>query len=541
MYNRDLKPEFRGDEFKGDEAQRKIEELVGLGLEDFQTTSYFAQGQTAGMIRKGVAPGERTSSVARWLKLEPLEKCASSVRASGSKAEQEVDTIRRHRLEPAKHRFAIATLKGCVGETTVEEMRAQVPDLEKLVREWEGLVTLANESASNARLAEERAKIIEEGKRLRAEHDAEDGTAIKETYDVAVKAHDALKVLHAEAAEVERRRRSVAMGTFDGACPVSGRDCPVADEINSAGEEAHEAAKVAIEDRAEVGRRLTLAQSVRSTAELKLLARRSRVERLKGLQERVRSMSPAHPPVEGALGSLDATRVERDRVVGLVADLKRRIKGAEDATAEIAKLEVDERLLMAMVDACREAAAIFGRGGAQRRLAEGVLGEIARKANAMLASAGVELTLDVTWESEGKGVADECRKCGCAFPASTKTKKCVCGEPRGPKMVQRLDVELSARSGAAEDLAGLALSLSAGAWLRGDRASSWGVVMMDEPAAQLDRAHRRAFAAHIPSLLTSAHVQQAFIISHDPASVASLPGQICIVSDGTWSRVTVAA
>jgi hypothetical protein len=32
MYNRDLKPEFRGDEFKGDEAQRKIEELVGLGL-----------------------------------------------------------------------------------------------------------------------------------------------------------------------------------------------------------------------------------------------------------------------------------------------------------------------------------------------------------------------------------------------------------------------------------------------------------------------------------------------------------------------------
>jgi DNA repair exonuclease SbcCD ATPase subunit len=64
-------------------------------------------------------------------------------------------------------------------------------------------------------------------------------------------------------------------------------------------------------------------------------------------------------------------------------------------------------------------------------------------------------------------------------------------------------------------------------------------VCFDEPTAQMDRAHRRAFAAHVPALLAAAQVEQALVISHDPQSVASLPGQIVVTSDGRWSRVEV--
>jgi hypothetical protein len=159
----------------------------------------------------------------------------------------------------------------------------------------------------------------------------------------------------------------------------------------------------------------------------------------------------------------------------------------------------------------------------------------------MLAIAGVDLSLSCSWEREGKGIADECSACGAAFPASAKVKKCSsCGTPRGPKVVQQFDVELSARSGAAEDLAGLALSLSAGRFLHGERGSSWSSVFVDEATAHLDKAHRRAFAQHLPALLAATGVEQAFVISHSPESVASLPGRIVVTrgADGR-SRVSV--
>lgn len=514
--------------FKGDEAQRKIDEVVGLGLEDFRTTSYFAQGETAGMVRSD--PAARTATVTRWLKLEPLEQCAKIVREGWTSADREA-AITKTKLDAAIRMG---------GGASVDELRAQLPPLEKLVGEWEEFVTLANEAASYARLDEERKKIIAEGKALRAVHDAEDGEAIKAEYDAAVKACEDARAEHATLAQVERNRRSVATGTFTGECPISGSECPVKDEINARGRESEGLAQVAAVDAREALRALCALNAVRSTSEQKVRIRQARVTQLKGLQERVKALAPAKRSTVGAIGSLEATRAERDRVVGLVMELRRKIRDVEESTKQVEALLVLERQHLEMMTACREAAAIFGRGGAQRRLAEGVLGEVARRANAMLADAGVELTLDVSWEREGKGVADECRSCGAAFPASTKVKTCACGEARGPKMVQRLDVELSARSGAAEDLAGLALSLSAGAWLRGDRGSPWSVVCADEPWAQLDKAHRRAASAHVPALLTAAHVEQAFIISHDPMSVASLPGRIVITNDGKWSRVTAA-
>ena len=69
-------------------------------------------------------------------------------------------------------------------------------------------------------------------------------------------------------------------------------------------------------------------------------------------------------------------------------------------------------------------------------------------------------------------------------------------------MVHRLDIELSDRSGAAEDLAGAAFQLSASAWLRSERNSAWSVALLDEPFSQLDAGNRRAFATHLAAMLS---------------------------------------
>lgn len=523
----------------GDVAQQNLNDRLGLGVEDFRTTSYFAQGETSGMVRSD--PAQRTATVARWLRLEPLQACAASVQKKASAVEMKLAGVRgRISAEQSRIERALEARAGVDADRLViEQLRADLASAEVDLREVHALESLVNEQAALATKAEERARVGSEGAALLKIHRAEDGEAIAREFESAKGADEAAKIALASLRETLRHRLSVVTGTFGGECPISGRDCPVKDEINREGERSRDDATVAQND---VDEQIAAVQGTSRAyreAQERAAARRTRRDKLETLQEQYRAMVPVAAVVD--VGDPAEVRADRDTKFRRIEDLKRRIREHEQATAAIAKLEVEVRALEVEHAVCLEAAAIFGRSGAQRRLAEGVLGSIAGRANRMLASAGVELSMAVEWERDGKGLADDCSSCGAAFPSSAKVKKCAsCGEARGGKRVQRLDVELSSRSGAAEDLAGLALSLSAGAWLRGDRGSPWSAVFLDEPWSQLDKAHRRIASQHVPALLAASHVRQAFVISHDPASVASLPGRIAVTSDGTWSRVSVA-
>jgi DNA repair exonuclease SbcCD ATPase subunit len=510
---------------KGAEAQREIEAMLGLNEEDFCTTGFFAQGQTSVFVR--AEPATRTAMVSRWLRLEGLERCASVV-ARRASAEEKRSSAVRGRLEAARERLARAGAD------------QDVAPLEALLAEWDELLARASEEEANARLVEERERVIEEGKRLRAEHDAEDPGVLQRDIEGAIaEKESAQRVL--DAARLKRANRvSVASGSFNGRCPVAGIECPVRAEINDLGEEAQREAVAAAAAEHDAHDALLSAQSAWRVINEKLVARRARQERLRTLQERARAMGAARPPGGGTGLAIGAVRAERDRVAGDLAALRTRIAEAEAARAEIGAHEASERSVSRLVAACREAGALFA--GAKRRMAEGALAGITARANGILRDAGIELSVECSWERESKDPADVCYACGAAYPASARLKKCgECGEARGRKRIAKLEVELSDESGAALDLAGFATSLSAGAWLRGERGSPWGVLFADEPWAQLDRAHRRSASAYVPSLLAAARVEQAFMISHDPVSVSSLPGRIEIVRDGRWSRVSVAA
>ena len=106
-------------------------------------------------------------------------------------------------------------------------------------------------------------------------------------------------------------------------------------------------------------------------------------------------------------------------------------------------------------------------------------------------------------------------------------------------MVEKLEVVLSQQSGALEDLCGVFLSFAAARWLAVDRGSAFESVFADEVTAHLDRAHRAAFARKLPAILGGMGARQGFVISHDSATIASLPAKLLVESDGRRSTVRV--
>jgi hypothetical protein len=208
--------------------------------------------------------------------------------------------------------------------------------------------------------------------------------------------------------------------------------------------------------------------------------------------------------------------------------------------AVLVELEDELTTLEKRAAVLREARAILGKGGAQRRLAEWALGDVEQEANLVLSGCGVDLSLKLTWEREGKGVADDCPRCGRAFAASTKEKACQeCGEPRGKNRIQRLDVNLSRVSGAAKDLGGVATALGAARWLRSERGSAWATAMLDEIGSACDKKNRRLVGGQLGQMLAMAGFRQAFVVSHDARSVSSLPGRILVTGVGEHSKVEV--
>ena len=520
--------------YRGAEAQKVLEHHLGLGLEDFRTTSWLAQGEAAAIVRGD--PATRTAMVSRWLGIERLEWALAGARKRVNGVGAEVEKS-RGRLVVQRERLARTRLEHPL------EAVATLKSAEESLAEWEELLVLANEEEAGKRLAAERAKVEAEVSRLADELASAVATAWgeDESQNVLTSAkanRDGARERY-QAARVKRANRiSVASGTFNGRCPVAGIDCPAKEQINALGEEADEEAERAEQEYQAAHTAAAAAEAALRLVEQGTAERRAMQTRLDALQERLDAMTPVGGPAPSSGLVLGAVRAQRDAVAAEIAGLRRDIRECEEASAEIETLAVTERSHLAGLATAREGAALLAR--APRRLAERVLGLVARDANRILAEAGVELSLAIQWEREGRDPADACEACGAAFPRSAKVKACEsCQEPRGLKRVRRLDVELSARSGAAEDLAGLALSLSAGSWLRGERGSSFGLLLGDELSAQLDKSHRRMMSAHLPRMLRAARVEQALLVSHDVSSVASCEGRIAITSDGTWARVSV--
>jgi DNA repair exonuclease SbcCD ATPase subunit len=540
------------------EAQKQADALLGMSKEDFKNTCYFEQKQMARFVLAD--PADRMKMLSAWFRLGPLQRCEERISARRGELEEIARKIDGHLAgldqregdlaaqlgckEPSRLRTALASARALAQEK-LEAHRGRAGAIEDRLQ--------ASAAASVERQAiAEYSEVIAEGKKAADAFGKVRLPLLKERAEQArAQAARAGSELDMAAREL-RERQKLARGEFDGHCPIGRMPCPAKEQINASMTKNEAMLRDADDAWQEAQRGFSAASKedkLARDAEHEGVALEARLE---GLRRRARDLKPraerakaaGDPPDPVALrAELDAERAAMLDAKGLVERLKA-YEGELDAAAKTRETLLAKRAEMdGGLGLLREAAVVFGKRGAQRRVAEGALAEIESSANDALAGCGASLKVSVAWSREGKGLATACEGCGHPFPASAKAKACArCGAARGPKLENKLDVSLSNVSGAAEDLAGAAIQLAASRWLRSERGTRWSSAMLDEPFGALDAAHRRGFSAHLTAMLAGIYgFEQSFVVAHHAQVLDALPGRIEIVSDGTWSVPRVVA
>ncbi len=516
-------------DYIGDAAQAEILTTIGIGSRDFAATCWVTQRQSAAFIL--ATPADRTAMVTAWLALEPL--VAAAKRASSGLVTAENDAAIARRI--------------------AQESRGEIQDV--VEADLENAVAIAERAIADARTAHDRARSARDAwARWEESKRAEQRLAVAQAELASVTARppaasDASKVAAAVAeadrtrvaAEQERREverlRALVRGEFDGRCPVMCTECPSAGIVRASTDAAAEAASAA-------EKRFRLAKGRHDDALAKMRAEQSAAAAWKAWASEVERRTTAVDVLRASIRPPEDEPAQIEQVpdLGLLGAELERATGAlrrfRHVRGVIEARDADAEAAGRRAEVSRHAARILGRGGAQRKIAISALGSIAAMANETLTGAGIDLGVGLVYGREQQGLADVC-DCGCAFPKSARAKVCDrCGAARGPKRDDRLYVEMSSRSGAAEDLAGVAIQLAAGRWLRAARGARWDSVILDEPFGALDEANRSAFAGAVAGLARRGW-GQAFVVAHSPDVMQALPHRIVITSSGKWSSAEV--
>lgn len=518
----------------GKEAEAIVAELVGFDREDFFMSCYLEQRSMAKFVLATAA--DRMKIVVGWFELEKLEEAAEKARMAKSALAAEMGAHLNAKMPEGP------TLKALKVKVVEAEQKH-----EAATKAW----TAANDARKDAETAARDARILAETRAEieRAEAQlAELGEEVPPEKIQEYAAHESkLAQKGAQLAHEGRTKLHMVDGTFNGTCPVAGVACPAEKQIDK------ERGRLANE-----GRLLnqeaqdTLAQQRKYQAHVqKLRDQESRRKLLADRLEQSRRYLAGHQAVTTGDGKAPDLAGHND-AVAKTADLMRVTRdAATEAALAYATREAAEKAyakaqeavagLGERLAALQAAEKVLGRSGAQRRIAERALAQIEAMANASL-SGGQPLSVKMVWGREGAGLAKACDNCGEPFPASARAKACErCGAARGQHVVPKLELELSDRSGAAEDMVGIAVQLAASSWLRSRRNAAWATALIDEPFGQLDRSNRAATGRRFASMLRDGGFAQAFVVAHSSDVLDSLPGRILVENVGGCAKVSVVA
>lgn len=544
------------------DAQTALEEHIGLTDDDFIATSFFQQKEISRFVTS--KPSERMGIIVGWLQLEPLQRAEKRVRtALGALLDRESRLV----TEAQVHKEAIVRhLSKFFEDVTPEITLAEVePEMNEII----GIARAkADASKAIAELKRADAMKLSEWKRASADArrygelleeaaslgDPEGGRAclskLQGTMADARRKLDAVAGECRAATDRQVQTSRLACGEFDGRCPVDGHQCPDKAKMNSAradNRKLAEAAKNALErvkkEHAEVkgafdSQLMEQSRLQRIINEIESL--RAQAAKLKPAADRIER--EGEPPTESTVeAEAKAAWDVYQQDEAEARDVVRVFDAIKAEFASVTKCASGRESLRADIETHQQACVILGKTGAQRRIAEGALSEITAMANASLEESGIDLRVEVAWSRDGTGLADECAVCGAAYGKGRGIKECPrCGAPRGPKTIEKVEVNLSDVSGAAEDLAGVVLQLSAGAWLRNRRNTAWSVACIDEAFGALDGANCRALATHLVSLLRGRYgFEQSFLVAHTRGVTDSMPGRIVITADDVSSKPAV--
>jgi len=520
-----------------DEADVAILKHLAFAADDFKNVAYFEQGEMKRLIR--TEPEKRFDIVRGWLGLEKAEKAEDRAGKMAGEATRDLLRVRGKRE-------AVRTMLEQLGE---------IPDAHHLEKMRDEMQVQMDRAAADIQRQQDHGEkerrvaafdeLIALGKQVAAELEK----FPKDVQERAAKVQAELGEKAGRYAELDKdvvRKKKVSLGQFDGACPVlSGFACPAKKEINADRGTSTTALEDARRVRDEAQQEYETAKQIAEGLLESAGEARAKTRELARIRERAEELQP---DVKVARKHLKANP-KPDPTAFDMAGLRRvhgeAVQAVSDAHAKHAQKDRLERELAHLDEAVEgaeqlAAIAISSRNvlrATQRRVAERALDQIGGRSGSMMHEAGIDLTVKVQWEREGKNYARACELCGAPFPASAKAKTCAeCGAERGMNVVQKLEFILSNRSGAADDLAGVALQLAAGAWLLHARSSPWACAMLDEPLAACDKTNRRALAGQLIRLLGAGTWRQALVISHSPDIIDIYPGRIEVVVARDGSR-----
>lgn len=529
----------------GDAAERRIAELLGLTREDFFSTSFVKQKAMSRFVTGDA--GDRQKLVTDWCQLARLQKAAkrASDALNGAIKDREKTAARIVALDEAHARYLPARF-GEHEVTSVPELVVAVGKLKVLVGERQGRLDNLRRKREEGIAWDAKARAISDtaGLHGEAQKAQDEAVRLREAVPLGTTDPQPLYAAHQSALADLRSKQRLAAGKFDGVCPVGGCPCPITIELNtngdrnrtaaSAAEKLERAAKTKLDEaqREQGAAREAERQAERAESRalgLKEAAGRHKNEQLAGARPApVDEQALASAARLGQEASGDLARAEQALSHLLVMQ-----KDAEVAAKESARLGLE-------VDELRGAAAALGRSGAQRLVAAGAVQAIERGANAGLAKSGVGLVVRMKWDREGAELAPECDACGVPIKGQALKACPKCGAAREKSRVPGPFVHLSDVSGAAEDLAGLALQLGARSYLLRRRDSSWSPVFLDEPFGSLDASNREALATHLLAMLRGEWgSSQAFVIAHNPGVLDAMPARIIVRAGPTSSRLEV--
>lgn len=531
-------------EASGEKAQPLIDDRLGISRDDRSTTCFADQGELSSLVRMKSTP--LTETVEGWLGTAALVRAGeicedrlSRVAVSAQRAEEEVRSLETAAGTPE----ARATLEQRIGELE-RDLAAEETALREAKREL-ALYDQRKRCREHADEIERVTREIEEDRKSISDH------VIPETLKADLNAKTAILLkLKWEQGELGK----LTAGRFDGKCPVSpGFVCPARTEIDDRKvenvrlwelktkdvRESEVEVGVAREALGEEEREARRQERIRvriEEMEKQVASRRSKVEDFA-----TRGVLPLEDGPDGELPGEPEIPETTYTLKRDLEDARRSREDREKAASELPTARLALSRLSESLRAHRAALAVLGPEGARRRAVERSVSAIWSDASRRLRDAGVSLEVSADWGRETGSPAKNCPECGTAFGSSARIKSCPrCGATRGLAVKHEFRTRLSHRSGAADDMGGFALRLAAFSWKKAREGFDLSFGFFDEPAASMDRAHRRAMGTHLLRLVAGSELDQVLVISHDSGFLDACPRRIMVTGRGQWSSVEVA-
>jgi hypothetical protein len=513
-----------------DVAQAEIVTRLGMSLVDFDNTVWLGQKAMARLIRSD--PAERTRVVSDWLDLGKLEAACKSVEAKltiakrkqGQAAVEHTRVVELCKAERAGLVKAVDTAEQNVAWIRESDKKRQAAQIE--LTKWQA----SNKAVTALDAAVAESIRIDKAKPVQVATETLEAAELAKTF-----AQSGFDAAHTEVL----RLVALSSGYFDGRCPITCSKCPVSETVINSKAEIDRALLKARESKTLQSDVLDLAKAKAKALQDQHAAWLRWGESLKTAMERERvlksqvtpGVSRVAPVVPEPVGFIEsAVRTAADAGAALKAYDAAATRTGEVA-AELAQYDREVRILQIAIR-------ILGKGGAQRRIATTALAAIQGIANSILNESDIGMSVQIDYGRELQEIAVVC-ECGTAFPRSTSIRVCEnCGAVRGKKRDEKLYINLSTVSGAAEDLAGIAIQLAAARWRRAARGARWSVVALDEPFGALDAFNRKALAGALAEL-AGGGFEQAFVVAHSDDILEAIPNRLVITTTGAWSRVEV--